>query len=138
MARRCFYIPPDAYVEGHGFIPSMVTEGEPGHVPLAGNGQFAQPWYWGHTIEKAREIAAKENERLGLSPDDVATIIASSFGANTGERWMVVDKNRTPIHTGMLRRENADSEAARLNEEGLSEFAPYRVVADTVATDLNS
>lgn len=54
------------------------------------------------------------------------------------ERWMVVDKDRTPIMTGMYRRENAQGEADRLNREGLSEFAPYRVVADVVAEDLES
>lgn len=54
------------------------------------------------------------------------------------ERWMVVDKNRTPIIPGLHRRENAESEAKRLNEEGLADFAPYRVVPDVVATDLNT
>lgn len=51
------------------------------------------------------------------------------------ERWMVVDKNRTPIHTGMYSKENAEEEAACLNKEGLSDFAPYRAVPDLVARD---
>lgn len=49
---------------------------------------------------------------------------------------MVVDKNRTPIITGMLSEDNAQSEADRLNAEGLAGFAPYRVVPDLVAMDL--
>jgi hypothetical protein len=49
---------------------------------------------------------------------------------------MVVDKNRTPIYTNMFSRENAQGEADRLNREGLAEYAPYRVVADVVAMDL--
>lgn len=51
------------------------------------------------------------------------------------QRWMVVDKNRTPIIVGMYRRENAQMEVDELNKTGLTEFAPYRVVEDTVAMD---
>lgn len=80
--RRCFYIPPDAYVEGRGFVPSMVTENEPGHNPLGGNGDYSQPWFWGTTYEQATAIAASQNEQLGLTPEDVTAIIASSMGAS--------------------------------------------------------
>lgn len=48
-------------------------------------------------------------------------------------RWMVVDKNRTPIVTGMYSRDNALDEAKELNATGLAEFGPYRVVEDVVA-----
>lgn len=81
--RKCFYIPTDAFVEGKGFVPSLVTEGEPGHSPLVGNGDFAEPWYWGDTYEKAQAIAAAENAKLGLTPDDVLTIILGSMGAGS-------------------------------------------------------
>lgn len=54
------------------------------------------------------------------------------------ERWMVVDRNRTPIITGMYRQENAQQEADLLNEEGLPEFRPYRVVRDVVAESLDA
>lgn len=76
--RKCFYIPADAYVEGKGFVPSVVTEGEPGHAPLTGNGAFAEPWYWGD-YEAAKAHAALENARLGLTAEDVAKIVASSM-----------------------------------------------------------
>jgi hypothetical protein len=56
----------------------------------------------------------------------------------SGERWMVVGKNRMPIITGMYRRENAQQEADELNRSGLQEYAPYRVVRDEVAEDLES
>lgn len=77
--RRCFFIPTDAYVEGKGFVPSLVTENEPGHSPLTGNGDFAAPWYWGSTYEKAKALADTENTKLGLTADDVTEIIASSM-----------------------------------------------------------
>lgn len=78
-SRTCFYIPNDAYVEGKGFIPSLVTENEPGHAPLVGNGEFAEPWYWGQTYKEATAIAAAENAKLGLTPDDVTAILLSSM-----------------------------------------------------------
>ena len=52
------------------------------------------------------------------------------------ERWMVVDRHRTPIWTGMYRRENAQDEADRLNGEGPVEHGPYWVVRDVVAEDI--
>lgn len=57
---------------------------------------------------------------------------------DTNERWMVVDCNRTPIHTGMFRRDNAQMEADRLNTDGLAELRPYRVVRDLVAEDVEA
>lgn len=79
--RQCFYIPADAHVDGKGFVPSLVTEGEPGHAPLVGSGAFAQPYYWGDTYDKAKATAETENTKLGLTPDDVAEIIISSMRA---------------------------------------------------------
>jgi hypothetical protein len=79
--RTCFYIPTDAYVDGKGFIPSVVTEGEPGHAPLAGNGDLAQPWYWGMTYDEAKAHAEAENAKLGLTPDDISDIVLSSMTA---------------------------------------------------------
>jgi hypothetical protein len=80
--RKCFFIPSDAYVEGKGFIPSIVTENEPGHAPLVGNGDFAQPYYWGDTYDEAKAIAEAENTKLGLTPSDVSSIVISSMRAS--------------------------------------------------------
>jgi hypothetical protein len=80
--RTCFYISPDSYVDGKGFVPSVVTENEPGHAPLTGNGDFAQPYYWGDTYDKAKATAEAENTKLGLTPDDVTTIVLSSMRAS--------------------------------------------------------
>jgi hypothetical protein len=76
--RTCFYIPPDQYDE-NGWIPSVVTEGEPGHAPLKGNGPCASPWYWGKTLEAAQATAERENARLGLSRDEALAIVLSSL-----------------------------------------------------------
>lgn len=80
-SRQCFYIP-EGQFDDNGYIPSLVTENEPGHRPLTGNGRFSSPWYWGKTYEKAREICAEENKKLGLTEEDVVEIVASSIGAS--------------------------------------------------------
>jgi hypothetical protein len=80
--RKCFYIPPTGFVEGHGYVPSVVVEGEPGHTPLMGNGTCAAPYYWGMTFEAACEEAQRQNARLGISPSDAIEIVLSSQAAS--------------------------------------------------------
>jgi hypothetical protein len=80
--RTCFAVFPDQRDE-HGFIPSVITENEPGHAPLTGNGTAAQPWYWGATYDEAKETCRKENEQAGLSTDDVIEITLSSMRTRT-------------------------------------------------------
>jgi hypothetical protein len=46
---------------------------------VVGNGERARSWYWGETWEQATETCKRENERLGLTPNDVVAIIASSM-----------------------------------------------------------
>jgi hypothetical protein len=79
--RQAFYVDETMQTE-HGFIPSVVTEDEPGHTPLRGNGPLASPWYWGDDIATARSITAQANTALGLTDSDVRDIIASSFRAS--------------------------------------------------------
>jgi hypothetical protein len=80
--RTCYYIPPDQR-DDQGFIPSLVTEDEPGHQPFMGNGPCAQPWHWGRTYEQARDEAAKNNRiDFGLDEEQVASIILSSVRAS--------------------------------------------------------
>lgn len=79
--RRCFWIPAEPYDEG-GYVPALVTEGEPGYDLMAGNPEkFQSPWYWGQDREQAMKIAERENARMGISGDDAAEIIASSLAA---------------------------------------------------------
>jgi hypothetical protein len=79
--RRCVRILLGQHVPGRGYVPSMVTEGEAGHSPLVGSGELSEPWYWGDDYDSACKIAADFNRRLGLSDDDVETIVASSITA---------------------------------------------------------
>ena len=84
--RTCFWIPVDPYDEG-GFVPALITEGEPGYDLMAGNRErFQSPWYWGKTREQAAGIAAAENTRKGLTEQDVAEIVASSLAAQQQDR----------------------------------------------------
>lgn len=78
--RECFYISPLEYDEGRGFVPSLVVENEAGHSPMRGNGKFAEPWYWGDTIERANEVCDRVNkQRYGISHQTQMRIVASSM-----------------------------------------------------------
>jgi hypothetical protein len=79
--RQCLYVFETSYT-AHGYIPSMVTEGKPGHALMTGNGEHAAPWYWGHDLAQARAIAEASNAKMGLSPADVIEIVASSHRAS--------------------------------------------------------
>jgi hypothetical protein len=78
--RFCFYIPVGQFDE-HGYIPSVVTEDEPRHQPLKGNGTHSAPWHWGRTYDGARRICEEENARIGVTPQDAIEIVASSMRA---------------------------------------------------------
>lgn len=77
--RTCYFIPHDAGTPD-GFIPSLVTENQPGHSPMTGNNTQV-PWFWGHTYEEAEATANSVNKRNGITPTDAAEIICSSMFA---------------------------------------------------------
>ncbi len=76
--RFCYYVSP---AQEPPFVPSIVRENEPGHAPLIGRDDLAQPWVWGDTLAEAEAVCAEANRKLGLSQDDVDAIIASSMKA---------------------------------------------------------
>lgn len=79
--RVCLYV--DATMEtAHGFVPSLVTEGEPGHAPMTGNGSHAAPWYFGTTLADAERNVAAANANLGISEVDALEIVMSSMAAS--------------------------------------------------------
>lgn len=81
--RMCFYIVEGQFHPTNGYIPSLVTEDEPGHSPMAGRGELSEPWYWGTDLETARRVCAMVNlEDFGLTEEDAADIVASSIGAS--------------------------------------------------------
>ncbi len=84
--KYCFYVPEQDPTEHGGYVPSVVIENESGHNPMLGQGRFSAPWVWGKTIEEARIVADYQNkERLELSPERVAQIIASSMATPAGQ-----------------------------------------------------
>ena len=74
--RWCYMIHPNSKDE-NGYIPCIAIEGEPGVIPLSGQGVGAQPWYWGKELDQALEICNVRNDRLGLRPKDVERILFS-------------------------------------------------------------
>ncbi len=82
--RQCFYISPLEYDEGRGYVPSLVVENEPGRSPMRGRGEFAEPWYWGKTLEQAEQTCERVNkDRYGISHQTAARIVASSMAAGS-------------------------------------------------------
>lgn len=82
--RFCYFIPAEGYVQGHGYRVSVVVENESGHFPTGDwpyEGKVDQrvPWFWGATYEGAMKICAAQNEKLGLTPEDVIAILGSSI-----------------------------------------------------------
>jgi hypothetical protein len=78
--RQCYWIE-QTQSDPHGFIPSVVTENEPGHTPLRGDPATLQaPWYWGKTLDEAEATCDRMNrERFGLSPREANEIVLSSM-----------------------------------------------------------
>ena len=74
--RRCLWI---SGVTLHGqYVPSLVTEGEPGHVPVSDTVAVAEPWQWGERREDAERAADLVNQAaFGLTPQQAQTIVAS-------------------------------------------------------------
>lgn len=84
--RFCYYVPESGYIEGEGYRASMVVEGEAGHHPTGtwpyhGEEGEIMPWFWGKTLEEAREVARQQNERIGLTEREADLIVASSMTA---------------------------------------------------------
>ena len=80
--RRCLAILETEYDAKGGYIPVLVVEGEAGYHPMRGRGEpFQQPWFWGHDLNKAKELAVAANARLGISAADAEAILISSFAA---------------------------------------------------------
>lgn len=65
-----------------GFIPSFVEEDEPGHWPMIGKGELAEPWYWGHDLARAKQICDEANAKLGLTPKEALDVVVSSMAAS--------------------------------------------------------
>jgi hypothetical protein len=87
MARQCFYIPIDGNPDGKGFIPSLVTEGEPGHSPMGdwrSDGISSPlPYRWGNDYDEAVLVAERTNlSTFGLDREACIEIVASSMGAS--------------------------------------------------------
>lgn len=74
-----------------GFIPCLIIEGEPGHFPLSGQGEFSTPWNWGKDREKAQTLADERNKVQGLSKEDVKKLVFYSLFPD-GEYNRVSDK----------------------------------------------
>ena len=87
--RWCYVIPSDGFVKGFGWRVSIAIEKESGHYPTGDlracdgdyEGGATLPWFWGETFEEARACCDEQNAKLGYTPLEAATIVASTMGA---------------------------------------------------------
>lgn len=80
--RQCFYILETEYYPPHGYIPALVTENEAGYQLMSGKDEHTAPWYWGPSLELARETANKLNmERWGITEEEALKIVSSSMAS---------------------------------------------------------
>lgn len=78
--RWCYHILPDQFDE-NGFIPSMVTENQPGHQPFMG-GEGGRPYYWGKSYMEANQVCNDANlNSLGITKEDRMQIVTSSMNS---------------------------------------------------------
>lgn len=62
-----------------GYVPSVVTEFEPGHQPMIGPHDGVRPIIWGSTLEDAQANAEAANAEMGIAPDDARSIVTYSM-----------------------------------------------------------
>jgi len=96
MPRICYYIPPTQTPAADcGYRVAIVEEGKAGYrwTGDAPEGGQQQPYYWGGTLAEAEAVARSENRRLGLTDDDVLSIIGSSIQAQ-----LAAQSRRGTIH----------------------------------------
>lgn len=79
--RRCYFILEQHRTEDGGYIPVLITEGVTAYRVMAGDGDYAETWVWGHTIEEALENCEQANrEDFGLGHMDALRIVAGWLG----------------------------------------------------------
>ena len=82
--KHVLYVDETMFVEGHGFRPVIVTDGERGYHkngdwPYEGKRGQVNPWFFGPTIEDARKQCARFNELMGVDAEEAARIVAWSM-----------------------------------------------------------
>lgn len=83
VPRRCYYISGEFKTSDGQYVPSLVVENEPGHIPMLGDGgATTQPWGWGATVAEAKAHCREVNATdFGITEDEALIIVASSMAA---------------------------------------------------------
>jgi hypothetical protein len=68
--RLCYFVSEEQKDE-RGYIPLLIKEDVPGFKPMA--------WRWGPTKAEAQKQARQHNAKMGIRPEDVAGILASTM-----------------------------------------------------------
>jgi hypothetical protein len=143
--RTCFYIEYGQFDE-RGYIPSLVTENEPGHAPLKGRGACADAWHWGATYEQAKAHCEAVNRKHGISPRDALDIVFSSMRASgafgmpaagpaAGRFQAILDQLPVTARPGVYLEPQSDGTLAVLEESGAPEDAGSAAILGVATQD---
>lgn len=97
MGKMVFWVPDDGFVAGRGYRASIVKEGESGHQPTGVwpyDVHQPMPYFWGDDLNKARETAYRQNERLGISREETDRIVNESIATQVKKKRRVVRRER--------------------------------------------
>lgn len=87
-ARIILFVDETMLVEGKGYRPVFVVEGEPGYRengtwPYEGKAGQTLPWFYGPAFADAQKAVAAHNERLGVTGEEAWGIVARSMSAGS-------------------------------------------------------
>lgn len=94
--RTCLYVD-ESMLTPRGYIPVLVTEGEPGYRPLSGRGELAEPWLWGHDINDARRLCAETNRELGIDTAAARAIVDTAITRQISTNYIETDNEKPPL-----------------------------------------
>lgn len=125
--RQVYFINPEHRAEG-GYIPCLVTEGEPGYKLMSGREPTQAPWVWGPDYETAVATAEKQNERRGFDKAAALKIVAENMGlSRTAEQVAsTVIEGLTEYHAALSDETTAEQIRRHL-------FAAYRETGNAQA-----
>jgi hypothetical protein len=80
-----YWVPAEPWKKTGKWVPSVIVEDVAGHTPMAGNGDCAQPWYWGGSYLEAKATCDAVNLERGVTEADMVTILFSSLRAQRAQ-----------------------------------------------------
>ncbi|WP_394621244.1 hypothetical protein JNUCC0626_19765 [Lentzea sp. JNUCC 0626] len=87
MTEQCWVILEQYRTEVDGYVPALITVGNPDPEVASGQGDSSRPWVWGQNPAQAQEVCDKANaDDYGLTHVQARDIVAAFLEADP-DRW---------------------------------------------------